>query len=102
MVVGAVRNVARRRRLAALTWLGQLLLHPCFQSGHAHTTPQVGKQKRPVATHLASIALHDLERCSNVRSQIYLIDNQQIGTDDSRAAFAWNFVASGYVDDVDR
>jgi hypothetical protein len=62
---------------------------------------QIREQKRPVAAHLARVAIHHFERSSHIRRQIDFIDHQQIGADDARSALARDLVAAGHVDHVD-
>src|SRR6478735_291427 len=63
---------------------------------------QVGEYERLRAAHLFGVAIHDLERGTNVRGQIDLVDNQEIALGDPGATFARDFVASSDVDHIHR
>ena len=62
---------------------------------------QIGEDERPVATHLAGVAVHHVEVGADVRGEVDLVDEQQVRAGNDGAAFAGDFVAGGNVDDVD-
>lgn len=62
----------------------------------------VGEQKRPLAAHLFRIALHDFQACTDIRSQINLVDDEKIGPCNARAAFPRNLIALSDIDNKDR
>ena len=64
--------------------------------------PQPGEQERAVAAHAPRVPLHDLERGADMRRQVRLVDDQQVGASDRRAALARDLLAGGDVDDIDR
>ena len=48
----------------------------------------------PLAAHLQRVALHDLERRADVRREVDLVDDQEIGARDAGAALARNLLAA--------
>src|SRR4051794_27292052 len=83
------------------TWQGGLLRGPLDYVVETLLRFQVGKYEGPFASHLASVAIHYFEGSADVRRKVGLVDDQQIGTHDSRTAFSRDLVARGYVDDID-
>ncbi len=73
-----------------------------LSSGTPTPAAQIREHERPVAAHLAGVALHHFERRAHVRRKIDLVDHQQIRAHDARAALARNLVAARHVDHVDR
>ena len=63
---------------------------------------EVREHERARAALSARIALHDLERRADVRSEVDLVDHEQIRAGDAGAALARDLVAGRDVDDVDR
>lgn len=61
-----------------------------------------GEDEGAIAAHLCAVALHDREVGSDRFGQVGLVDDQEVGLGDSRAALARDLVASGDVDHVDR
>jgi len=47
------------------------------------------------------IVCHYLKRCANVRGEIHLTDDQQIGATGTGTTLARDIVATGNIDDVD-
>ncbi|GHU29345.1 hypothetical protein FACS189497_07150 [Betaproteobacteria bacterium] len=66
------------------------------------TTLEVGEHKRALATHFPGVARHHFERRPHQRREVDLVDHEQIGAGDARAALARNLVTSGHIDDVNR
>ena len=62
----------------------------------------LGEHERPGAAHAAGIARHHVEVGADERRQVGLVDDEQVGLRDSRAALARNLVAARHVDHVDR
>ena len=62
---------------------------------------QIGEDERPVAAHLAGVAVHHVEVGADMRGEVDLVDEQQVGARDAGAAFAGDFVTGSDVDDVD-
>ncbi len=60
------------------------------------------KTKRALAAHPPRVAVHDFEAGADQGCQIGLVDDEQVGAGDARAALARDLVAGGDVDDVDR
>jgi hypothetical protein len=61
----------------------------------------LGEDERARTTHEFGIALHDFEIRADGRSEVGLVDDQKIGLCDARTAFAWNFIATRNVNDLD-
>ncbi|MNR10442.1 hypothetical protein D3C85_1266940 [compost metagenome] len=62
---------------------------------------QVGKSPRSLRAHPVGVALHHFQRSPDVGGQVDLVDHQEVGLGDSRAALARDLLALGHVDDVD-
>ena len=62
---------------------------------------QIGHHEGASAPHLLGVALHHFKRGADVRREIDLVDDQQIGARDAGAALGRDLVAGGDVDDVD-
>lgn len=75
---------------------------PCGDIRQTASIFQICEQKRPGSTHFARITLHHFERSADIRSEIDLVDNQQIGTRNSGSALARYFVSAGHVNHVNR
>jgi hypothetical protein len=86
----------RRSRLCQSTRLDDKI---CY-SIDAFTAVQVGKNERPACTHFQCISLHYLKACTDQRSQIYLVYNEQIGTGDTGATLARYFLTGRNVDHI--
>src|SRR6516164_7351702 len=69
---------------------------------HTLARAQIAEHEGTRAAHALGVALHDRERGADVRREIDFVDHEQVGARDARAAFGWNLVASGDVDDVKR
>src|ERR1700745_74422 len=63
---------------------------------------QIAEHEGARAAHAPGVALHDRERGADVGREIDLVDHEQVGARDARAAFGRNLVAGGDVDDVKR
>src|ERR1700722_608495 len=63
---------------------------------------QIGEDKTPFAAHAFSVAVHHLEARADQRRQIDLVDDQQVGSGNPRAALARDFIAGGDVDHINR
>ena len=61
----------------------------------------VGEEKRPLAAHFFGVPVHHIKAGANQRSEIDLVDDQEIGAGDARPALSRNFVACRHVDHVD-
>ena len=62
----------------------------------------VGEQKWTLATHFFRIVFHDFQACTDIRSQINLVDDEKIGPCNARAAFPRNLIALSDIDNKDR
>src|SRR5271166_2788526 len=62
--------------------------------------PEVAHDEWAFASHLSRVALHHCERSADVGSKVHLVNYQQIGLGDARAALARNLFAACYVDHV--
>ena len=60
------------------------------------------EDRRSLAAHARGVALHHSEIGPDVRREIGLVDHEQVGLRDARAALARHLVAPGDVDHVDR
>ena len=69
-----------------------------------HSDSRIGarEQKWPVSAHQSRIAFHNAQIRADRRSKIDLVDHQQIGLRDARAAFARDFIAAGDINNVNR
>jgi len=67
---------------------------------HARTVPDLREDKRAGSAHFPGIALHNAEVRPDGRSQVGLIDDQQVGLRNAGAAFAGNLIASGDVNNI--
>ena len=61
----------------------------------------VGEDEGAVAAHLAGVAVHHLQAGADHRSEVGLVDHQQVRPGDARPALARDLVAGRHVDDVD-
>ena len=66
------------------------------------TVFDLGKDEWTVTSHFSAVSIHDREVCSNVFSQIGLVDHEQIRLSCARAAFARDLVSARDVDHIDR
>ena len=79
---------------------------PCWMTKSA-TAPTPSPLRMQVKTKgrsprmLAGVAVHHLQRRADVRRQVGLVDDEQVGPGDAGAALARDLVAAGDVDDVD-
>ena len=91
------------RRSRGAAWLQPALLADELRDlGDARAVVQVGEDEGPVAAHPTRVAFHHIERRADVRREVDLVDDQQIGPRDAGPALARDLVARGDVDDVDR
>ena len=67
---------------------------------HAGTVTDLRENERAGAAHLAGVAIHDAQVRPYGRSQVGLVDDQQIGLGDAGSAFARNLVAASHVNDI--
>ena len=81
--------------------LRQEMLNPSDNLGKSQPSLQIGEEIRQVAPHPLAVPIHDREIRPDVRSQIDLIDHEQIGASNPWAAFTWNLVACRDVNHVD-
>src|SRR5436853_1905098 len=88
---------ARRAMLAEATFAFQEACH----LGGALASFQVGEHERPAATDATGVLFHHLERGADVRGEIDLVDDEQVGTGDAGAALPRDLLALRYIDDVD-
>src|SRR6185369_7551160 len=56
----------------------------------------------PLTTHASRIRRHDLEIGSDIRSEIHLVDDEEIRAGDSRPTLARDLLALAHADDVKR
>ena len=61
----------------------------------------VGEDERPLAAHRPRVALHHLQVGADVRREVGLVDDQEVGARDAGPALAWDLVALSDVDDED-
>lgn len=62
---------------------------------------QIGHHERAFAAHGLRITLHDLQRGTDERGQIDLVDHQQIRTGDAGSPLPRDFLATGDIDHID-
>jgi hypothetical protein len=67
---------------------------------HTGAVPDLRENISVGAAHLSGIALHDAEVCPDGCGQVGLVDDEQVGLGDARAAFARNFVAAGHINPI--
>lgn len=77
------------------------LEHMFYHIIHPLVIPHARKDKRPTISHHPSIAIHDVQTCSYVRCQIRLVDDEEGGLRDTRAAFTTDLVSASNVDDIE-
>src|SRR4051794_21036794 len=79
---------------------------PCLDEGHylVEALPglEVREHERTIAAHLARVAIHDLERRTDMRREVDLVDDEEIALHDAGAALARDLVPGRDVDDVQR
>src|SRR5262247_2877688 len=63
---------------------------------------QIRKSERPLSAHSRGIRFHHAEVGTNQGSEIDLVDNEKIGTRNTRATLARYFFAGRDVDHIDR
>src|SRR5829696_5339526 len=63
---------------------------------------QVREHERPRAPHPSGVLLHDGEARADMRREVDLVDDEKVGAGDPGTALAWDLLAAGDVDDVDR
>src|SRR5438552_4028546 len=78
------------------------LLDEAYDGVDALPCLKVGEDERPVAAHPTRVAVHDFQRRADQRREIDLVDHQEIGLGDSRAALARDLIAGGHVDHIER
>src|SRR5262249_5764325 len=104
LAAAAYRLVRRRTgtdRPLAFCLQSPGLRHEIGDLRHPLVLLEIGEEKRPLAAHLPGVAVHDFEAGPHQRSQIDLVDDEQIRAGDPGAALARDLVAGGDVDDVD-
>ncbi len=62
----------------------------------------VGEDERPRPAHALGVALHHLEGGADMRGEVDLVDDQQVGPGDPGAALRRDLVPRGDIDHVDR
>src|SRR5207237_681008 len=62
---------------------------------------QIAEDERARAAHAFGVALHHLQRRADMGREVDLVDDQEIGPRDARAALRRDFLAGGDVDDID-
>ncbi|CDN41140.1 hypothetical protein BN871_AC_00340 [Paenibacillus sp. P22] len=87
--------------MASALGMGDFMLQPSGDLRRPFASEQIGEDERPVAAHAARVRLHHLEARSYMRSKVGLVDDEQVGSHDARAALARYFFPLGNVDDVD-
>src|SRR4051794_12393298 len=68
---------------------------------HTHAALEVRHDIGPIAAHAAGVAFHHGEVGADHWCQVRLVDHQQVGACDARAALPRDLLAAGDVDDVD-
>src|SRR5918994_6524456 len=63
---------------------------------------QVREHEGSGAPHSRGILLHDGKARADMRREVDLVDDEEIGAGDARPALARDLLAARYVDDVDR
>src|SRR5271156_3469819 len=100
MTMRRVRNVRINQRAARVSWMMEFFFEPAHDAVESHAIAQIRKNKGMLAAHAAGVAVHHFQRSADVRSQVNLVDHQQIGTHDAGAALARNLLALGNVNHV--
>src|SRR5438874_580436 len=77
-------------------------MHPLQQALDMVVLTQADENEGPIAAHPLAIAPHDLEIGADMRSEVDLVDHQQIAAGDAWASLARDLVALSNVDDIDR
>jgi hypothetical protein len=80
----------------------QLFEYPIYNRIEALVALEIREDKRPCTAHPASIAIHHIERSTDMWCEVRLINDQQIGPHNTRSAFAGNLISTGNIDDVNR
>ncbi len=96
-----VRDVGVEDRAPLDGGTAELSLEPGDDGVEPDVVSQVGEAETALPPHPERVALHHLERGSDVRRQVDLVDHEEIGAGDSRPSFAWDLVAASDVDHVD-
>ena len=78
-----------------------IVANPGNDLRHALFLHEIREQKWPRSAHFLRVALHDAEVSTDIGGSILLVDDEQVGTRDARAALARNLVAFRYIDDKD-
>ena len=60
---------------------------------HADAVADLRELERALAAHPARVAVHDLERGADVGREVDLVDDEEVGAGDARAALARDLVA---------
>src|SRR5260221_9074354 len=63
---------------------------------------EISHYKGAFASHLLCIHSHHFERSANIGSQVGLIDNEKVGSSDSRPSFSGDFFATVNIDHINR
>src|SRR4029079_2544569 len=63
-----------------------LVLDETGDLGDAPARTQIGEDERPRAAHALGVPFHDLERGPDMRSEVNLVDHQEVGAGDTGTA----------------
>src|SRR5215469_13943679 len=80
----------------------EVVAHPVDHDVGAGAIAKVGENKRSASSHARGVPLHHAEVRADVRGEVDLVDDEQIGSHDAGPALARNLVSLGDVDHVDR
>src|SRR6267378_3575925 len=63
---------------------------------------EISHYKWAFSSHLLRVCRHHLERSANMRSQVDLVDDEQVGPSDPWSSFSRDFFAASNIDHIDR
>src|SRR5690348_7228308 len=81
--------------------LGNKLLNPRDHLIEPLARLEIGEYERQITAHTAAIPIHDTEICADMRSEIDLVDHEQIGTSNPRTTLARDLIAGRHINDID-
>src|SRR5260370_39162712 len=90
------------RKTASIRPEAAFLLDEASDGGDAGAGAQIAEYEGPRPAHAPGVALHHIERSADMRRQIDLVDDQEVGARDAGAALGRDLVAGGDVGDVAR
>src|SRR3984893_9951936 len=100
MRTSRVRQVSVNQSTARGGGLIQFFLQPLNDRIEPDVLSKIREHEGAITAHLARVAVHDFERGAHVGCEVNFVNHQKVGAHDAWAALSGDFVAFGYVDDI--